>query len=196
MLNMPWKCPECEETIDEMYYEVSTTGYESGTSMLSKTKETTRGSIIDDYDYGDSGVTEWDGDPTYKCKECDAEIDPTELIWTGDEEDEEEEEKPIEPPETLHKIIIPKLHIICNDKPKDSSNSSLICKECRHVFCVNGGKEDWGGRNQDGFHECPICGTSNTLKEYKELLAKNFFAIKTKQNGRKKTKRRFIKSLD
>ena len=196
MLNMPWKCPECKETIDEMYYEVSTTGYESGSCSLSKEKETERGDIIQDHDYGDSGNTEWDGDVIYKCQECDAEIDPTELIWTGDEDDEDEEEKPLEPPETLHKIIIPKSHIICEDEPKDSSNSSLICKECRYVFCVSGGKEDWNGGNQESFHECPKCGTSNTLKEYKELLAKNFFAIKTKQNGRKKTKRRFIKSLD
>lgn len=196
---MSWKCPSCDEIIESLDYEVSTSSYEYGTASLSDEKYEDSSDIVTDHDYNDSGDTEWSGDAEYKCPECNDEISPTSLIWINDDDDEEEKEeeekKEIEE-ETKHEIIKPSNYIICDDEPKDTSNSSVICKECNYVFCVNGGKSDWNEGGEELFHECPQCGTSNTLKEYKQLLLSNFFITKLKENDNKKLKPRSIKSMD
>lgn len=195
---MSWKCPDCDNEIENLCYEVSTSGYEYGTADLSDTKKIATCDIVTDTNYDDSGDTEWSGDVEYKCPECDNYIDPEDLIWEDEDDDEDEEEGeklPPEPEETKFKIIPPLYDIIDDDNPKDSSNSTIICKECNYIFCCNGGKEDWNSGGESEFSECPKCGTSNTVKEYKELMLKDFFVLMNKPNDNKKIKSRSIKSL-
>ena len=166
-----WKCPECKHEIKELQYQVSTQSSEYGTASLSEKFEITNYKIIYDHNNDDQGDTEWDGSPEYTCPECENEVDPTELIWVIEDEEENKPEIPPEPEETLFKIICPKIQIIRKECPKDSSCSTLICKNCKHIFvCDTANDYDNGGT-----FECPKCYETNTVKEYKELLLKGFF---------------------
>lgn len=66
-------CPSCEEISQELYYEVNTTGWESGCASADVNEN---GELRDwfDTEWGNSGDTDWDGEPMYKCTECDHEM--------------------------------------------------------------------------------------------------------------------------
>lgn len=74
-----FECPECEELSDQVDYEVSTTGWESGNGSPDID---TNGELRDwfDTEWGDSGDTDWDGSPTYKCPECEHEMNKADTI--------------------------------------------------------------------------------------------------------------------
>lgn len=167
-----WKCPECEEEITSLNYWVSTNSSEYGDAELSDKKETNRRDIIIDHNYNDQGDTDWNDEPEYRCPECDELVEPTELIWVGNDHEEEEKEKPEpEPEETLHKIITPKQNFIRKDLPKDSTNSTIICKQCKNIFIFDIGTD----YTYEEFCECPKCFTTNSPEEYKELLKNGYF---------------------
>ena len=173
-----WKCPECDEEIDNLKYDVDTNSSEYGTASLSDTKQTHRHDIIEDHESDDYGDSEWSGDANYRCPECDEDINPGDLIWVGDNEEDDEEKPKIkkepELEETLHKIISPTKNIIKNDLPK-TTEDSIICKnpKCRHVFIINTGT--YHGNDDDEIFECPRCATSNTIGEYKQLLNNGYY---------------------
>lgn len=174
-----WICPECDAEIDFLHYNVNTNSSEYGSVDLSDEKQTRRGDIVTDYNSDDYGDSEWSDDPNYRCPECDNDVDPTDLIWKGDEEDEEDDDKPKpepEPEETLHKIIVPKKNIMKTDLPK-TTEDSIICKnkKCLHVFIIDTSRNYHDGNDDDETFDCPRCSTSNTLQEYKELLASGYF---------------------
>lgn len=66
-------CPECEWISEEIDYEVNTASYEMGTASADVNGS---GELRDwfDTDCCDSGDNDWDGSPTYKCRECDHEM--------------------------------------------------------------------------------------------------------------------------
>jgi hypothetical protein len=177
-----WICPECDAEIEKLCYDVSTNSSEYGTAYLTDEKKESRRDIVTDHESEDGGDTEWSDDPNYRCPECDNDIDPVNLIWKNDDEDEDEDDdkpKPEpEPEETLHKIIVPKKNIMKTDLPKSTEDSSIICKnkKCLHVFIINTSRGGYYNNTDEGeTFDCPRCSTSNTLEEYKELLASGYF---------------------
>ena len=188
---MSWKCPDCDNEIENLCYEVSTSGYEYGTADLSDTKKIATCDIVTDTNYDDSGDTEWSGDVEYQCPECNDDIRPSNLIWINEDEDEEEEEIEQEE-EEKHKIISPINRIICDEQPKDTSYNTLICKACSHIINLY---TDSYNNGSDEVVQCPTCGESNTTKEFRELLLTDFFNKKLKENDNKKPKPRSIKSV-
>ena len=190
-----WKCPRCEVEIDHLEYSVDTSGREYGSADLSSDNQEDTSDIVVDHSYCDSGDSNWEGSCEYQCSECGEDVDPGDLIWINEEDDEDEEEDeeiviPQEPEETGFKIITPEYDIIKREEPKDSSNSTIICKECKRPFCCD--EDSYGGER---FSECPNCGTSNTVKEYKELLLKDFFILIKKPNETKNAKRRSVPTM-
>lgn len=168
-----WKCPECHNQIDELKYNVSTVSSEYGTATLSDEKTDDRHERIVDHNCDDSGDTDWDGRPEYECPECDSQILISELEWI-DKEEIKIEELPQEPEETKYNIIMPLRNIINTEESKDTSDSSIICKICFHVFVCEESCDYYHKKNEELF-ECPNCNHSNTFKEYRELLKSNFF---------------------
>ena len=176
---MAWKCPECKEEIDNLCYDVNTQNSEYGTAYLNdsqKKKEDTYYEVITDHEYSDQGDSRWDDSPEYRCPECDHMLHPESLIWFDSEiEKEEEKKKPEEPEETLHNITKPKDYIIQDEISKDIADSSIICKKCFHVFIHGIEKGYFGTKDKENFLECPHCGQTNSLEEFKELLEKGIF---------------------
>ena len=176
---MAWKCPVCEIEIDHLDYDVPTRNSEYGSAYLNNSKKKEEDLFyerITEHDYSDSGDSEWDGSPGYRCPECEDDISPNELIWIDtDKEEIEEKKKSEEPEETLHNIIKPQNSIIQKEISKDVSDSSIICKKCFHVFIhrIEGGY--FGAEDKQNFLECPNCGQTNSLEEFKELLEKGVF---------------------
>ena len=80
------------------------------------------------------------------------------------------------------------------DEREDSSGSTIICKNCQKPFAAVGVKDeyDWGDDDEDFFFDCPICGTKNTIEEFKQLLADNFF---TQKNEKQETSNRSGRTL-
>lgn len=96
-------------------------------------------------------------------------------------------------------IIKPKYNIIDNEKPEDITSSTIICKHCKTPFVWSERNDEYdenenpfNSREESKFFECPKCGTSNTIKEYRKLLTNNFF---NKKNERKKTKNKPRRTL-
>lgn len=189
---MAWKCPNCETEIDHLQYNVNIQNSEYGDACLNdsrKTEEDKYYEIITEHEYQDSGDSEWDGSPEYRCPECDDNINPENLIWIGSEE-EEKKKIPKEPEETLHGIVKPDNYIIDENTgrstTRDAINNSLICKKCFHII-VHDIDEPMYGKKEQEFVECPNCGTVNSPEEFKELLKKGKFN-KIKKHDRKKIK--------
>lgn len=176
-----WICPECDAEIEKLSYDVSTNSSEYGTAYLDDEKKERRRDIVVEHESEDGGDTEWSDDPNYRCPECDNDIDPEDLIWKDEDEDEEDDDKPKpepEPEETLHKIIVPKKNIMKTDLPK-TTEDSIICKnkKCLHVFIIDTSSSGYNHHNDDDEEtfDCPKCSTSNTLEEYRALLASGYF---------------------
>ena len=165
---MSWKCPNCEEEIETLDYDVGITATEYGTAYLNEEKSTEENTrdIVVDWDSNDMGNTDSNGDYEYRCPECQEEINPDRLIWIEEEEEEEKKEikKPEELEETKHNIIRPKTPIIieCNI---NNNNSSMICKECSHIIIYD------DMNYSDEFPECPKCGTVNSIQEFRKKLS-------------------------
>lgn len=176
---MKWKCPHCEEEIEELYYSVNTVGTEYGTAYLNnKPKPTITENErpayyqeIADYERDDDNTSEWDGSPEYRCRECDEDIELDELIPIITKEDTKTEEKLEEPEETLHNIIKPKNLISTNQVSRDASQYSLTCKKCLYLFIH--GIEPYSHNETEDLVECPLCGQLNSLKAFKETLNKD-----------------------
>jgi len=186
---MPWKCPKCEAEIDQLSYSVATNGTEYGTAQLDDENKEGRDRICD-HDFDESGDSDWDGNPEYTCRECDTEINIDDLIWFDSEEEIEKEEKEKkEDEEVLHSIIKPEKEIISKDNIKDASQSSIICKNCRHMFVAS---ESY----QEEFYDCPKCGITNSTEEFKKLLKEGYYSQKKKDDTNKqKIKHGSIKSM-
>src|ERR1035437_28361 len=79
---MSWKCPHCNNQIEEVKYSVPTTQTEYGNASLpSEFMPAGRIPEVMDYDCTDSGDCDWDGDATYECPECGHTIELTELTF-------------------------------------------------------------------------------------------------------------------
>ena len=172
-----WKCPKCENKIDSLDYDVPTTGTEWGTAYLSdKEPENPNNSdhVISEHDYSDSGDSNWEGDVTYRCRECDEDVELQDLEWV-EEDDEEEEDKPGEPEETKHEIITPKNNIVVNSNSNQNQTlSSIVCKNCQYLYVAEGGTSNWNNSfESNSTSECPKCGESNSTKEFRESLKDN-----------------------
>ena len=170
-----WKCPKCKSTIDRLDYDVPTTNSEYGTAFLSKEKPTDLEDsyqVVTDYDYNDTGDSNWDGDVNYRCSECEDNVEWEDLIWV---EEEEEENKPEEPEETKHKIITPQNNIIVNNNSNQNATiSSIVCKNCQYLYVAEGGDSNWSNSfSSNTTSECPKCGESNSTKEFRESLQDN-----------------------
>lgn len=189
-----WKCPQCNCAIETLNYNVGISSHEYGTASLTdeKPKRNTRYyDIAVEHNSDDQGDSNWEGSPNYSCPECDEEIEIKDLIWIGKEKKPCEKcKKEIkncncsEPEETKFKIILAKHIIIDDDKAKDSSSSTIICKKCKHIFVAFGGEKDWsekysyGNKETEESCECPKCGTTNSIKEFQQLIKDNFFSQK------------------
>ncbi|MFA7301789.1 MAG: hypothetical protein WC069_05785 [Candidatus Shapirobacteria bacterium] len=102
---MSWKCPECNEPIEDLRYEVDTTSYEYGTAELNSRPRPEQPQtrqingltlrvdyeVVVDHNYDDTGDSNWDGDVKYECPECSATVNPNNLIWINDDDEEEDE---------------------------------------------------------------------------------------------------------
>lgn len=169
-----WKCPHCEAKIDRLDYRVDTMGTEYGTADLTSRSNIEGSSRVTNHEYSDSGDTEWSGDVTYECSECNDELDLDDLIWVPEEETKIVKPKPEEEPiETTFNIIRPQNEIIKNEIAKDSRNSTLLCKECNYMFI---GDNQNNSFNSD-ILDCPKCGVQNSIREFKELLEQGHFNI-------------------
>lgn len=195
---MPWKCPECHATISELNYEVSTSSSELGTATIDPDHITTGyiSDIIIEHDYDETGNTDWNGDPTYTCTECDNRIRPTELIWFDEcddddliDEDNENCSKPKEntEEESTHDIIKPKEDIFSTDHAKDASKTNIICKNCFHLFVTSKSEENSWDEDEPGFYECPKCNELNSKKEFCTLLKDGYFSVDTVKRPKPKT---------
>lgn len=163
-----YKCPNCDEKLDELRFTCSTSGWESGSAYLSDEKEENKSDIIQDHESADSGTDDSDS-YEYTCPECDSHLNPEDLIWIpNDDKDDEEDEKEIEPEETLHKIIQPKNNILSEKIEKDTTKNAIICKnkKCKYMFVYDVNQYD----DKDSFYECPKCGTQNSIKQYLATL--------------------------
>jgi hypothetical protein len=176
---MCWKCPECQAEIVHLNYDVNTTSSEYGRAYLRETeaiRETGSYRRVSDHDYSDTGDSDWDGDPTYKCPECDYEVELEGLIWVdeNDEENEDEEAKaPKEPTELDHAIIHPQNQIIKKEIGTDPISFTLLCKTCRNPLLCEKVFNTYKSTN-DGITECK-CGTLNTQQEFLDLLGEGYF---------------------
>jgi len=170
-----WKCPECNNEISELNYEVETSGKDYGNAILSSNNNVNL-CIIEDHDCTDSESGDWTEDVEYTCPECNTTVSPRELIWCENTETEEIEiiKQPETPEESRHRIITPTNNILKDEEAKDTS-SSIICKNCRHIFVCNTDRGYYGSNNIEEIIDCPKCGESNCLKEYQELLGKGYF---------------------
>jgi len=161
-----WKCPVCKEKVENLSYNVDTTGSESGYADLDDIfSETDR---ILDHNSEDYGESEWNGDVTYSCPECGGDIDPDNLKWV---EEEEEKEKIEEEEEESHTIIKPEKNIISGSRACSSDKLALICKKCYHI-CIYSTEESYDSDISCG---CQKCGTENSVKEYKQLLKDGYY---------------------
>ena len=200
---MSWKCPHCEEEIETLDYSVPTSQTEYGTAYINDKEKATPTEQnpdpyyerIVDHESGDNSDVEWDGSPEYSCPRCQRSINEDELIWFEDENTQKEKKKETEPEESLHKIIKPENYIIKDEISKDFSESSIVCKNCFHMFVFE--TENSYSRNIEEIYNCPKCNEQNSLKEFRILLEKGFFNTKTKtKNVTKKTTNKPIWSLD
>ena len=209
---MPYLCNHCGCEISEINYNVNTTGSEYGYANLMSDEQVkaymsrNNGAlpvgedIVDETNYDDCS-NDWDGSPTYECRECDEPIVLSELIYKTPEEKEEEitvDELMNEDFEELnHKIITPKERIITNSE-RESTSNSMVCKnkKCFHVF-VTETNRNYGSSTPEGFYECPRCGVVNECNEYRTLLAKGYFNLIRNENkpNKKSSKHRLIKSM-
>lgn len=177
---MSWYCKHCNKKINDLKYNVNVSSTEYGDANLSEEK-VEPDDMIDDYNYSDSGDTEWDGSPTYRCPECDKEITIEKLIWKDNEEEIKEKaekrkkEQEEEPEEFLHNIITPKNNIMSKEIPKRIK--TIICKKCFHPYIYDTNRFS---RNNDETYDCPKCGTSNTPEENTELINTDYFNNKEK----------------
>jgi phage FluMu protein Com len=181
---MSWKCPRCGEEIDNVNYQVSTSGREYGSAYIHGTNDGPP--EINNHETDDSD-SDWDEDMEYKCPECDEEIDPTLLIEIEEDEIIETPKPPEveETDESDHKIIRPSNPIILNNS-RYSTESSMVCKNCRHVYLKGGCEYDL-----ENINECPQCNTTMSVKEYTQL--KNDGYYNTNDNTRNnKTKSRSV----
>lgn len=71
--------------------------------------------------------------------------------------------------EEKHNIIKPKNNIISekDHTPKNASETSMICKNCEHVFIYE--KKSSNEENEE-FFECPNCATINSKADYMKKL--------------------------
>jgi hypothetical protein len=208
---MPWKCPECQRIIDHLDYNVSTRDTEYGHASLVEERPEIReesdelrdSQIIEEHEYNDSGGSEWDGDCDYECPECEAEINPTELLWSDEIEipilpiastttaqlrqtyyinpNIHRTPPPPEFEEEDHQIVFNETRIQITDNPKSIEESSILCKKCFHLFvfsCDNNYRS-----YNDYFCECPKCRTGNSVNEFRQLLKDGYY----QKNAPKKT---------
>ena len=171
---MSWRCPECEEEIDHLRYEIPIQGTEWGTVSLANNKEINRHDIIGDHECDDSN-SEWDGDDSYACPECDAGLLLKDLIWIGDEEDEEgadENEGIEENPKAEVKILWKKFRETTYDDMEDKMiETSHICPKCKYLFPKDIKEENYRfdeetiKQRENTIIECPKCRKTFTNKE-------------------------------
>ena len=192
-----YKCPHCNEIIEELGFTASTQGWESGIAILSDNEEEPYDRVVD-YDYADSGTDETDN-YEYTCPACSHTIYLRDLIWENDPEEElitylhipcytcnvkklicthkvryckhcKFAPKELEPEETLHKIITPKNKIILENEPQDATENGIMCKnkKCKYIFVYERIKT----KEKDSFCECPKCGTTNSINEYEKTINK------------------------
>lgn len=81
------------------------------------------------------------------------------------------------------KIIKPIYNIIDENDEEDSSNSTIICKNCKKpfIYMESENKTDWFEKKEQEFFDCPNCNTKNTIKESKKILEDNFFNQKNEK---------------
>ena len=195
---MSWKCPECEEYLEYIKYSVDTSGREYGIADLNNSPSAnvidtvTRSNydLIEDYSCDDNDGGSWEGSPDFECPHCNHTLDINDIVW-------EIEETPVVTKmkaqlqegileETIHNIIGPTTKIIDNSF-NSKRESSIICKECKHLYVYNtGNRYD----SSSGESSCPKCGTENTVAEFQLLAEEGFFDKKpiiTKKNDKKNT---------
>lgn len=188
-----WKCPLCENEIEHLDYDVDSREWGSCDLSNSEEPETSN------FEQSDS---EWSGDVSYRCPECNEEINLSDLLPV---KTEQEEEKPIkrELEEEKFNIIKPEINLQIEKNNIDQTENTMICKHCFYVFVYS--TENYS--NEEDFHNCPNCEEQNNKKEYKKLITDRFFEkIKIKKLCRKanyvkkkyakKTKGRRIKPVE
>jgi len=191
-----WKCPECDEEIVKLNYDINTQSWEAGYAHLidNPTEDQKRGinrDIIDEYESREYGDSEQTGDNNFTCPECSACVSRSDLLWEEYEheeynknENEELEEKtemittskgfkvPKNFEETKHNIIRPETEITPSEA-LEINNSSMICKECSHLFVSS--VEKFKNMEKGEPSACPKCGTENIKDDYLILLKDGFF---------------------
>jgi hypothetical protein len=182
-----WICPNCEEEITCLKYEVNTSSYEYGDADLSDhdiTDGSDRNKIID-FNCNGCGDNSWDGTPQYTCPLCNDNISLNQIQWvpnddetlTEKKQEEKKKEKPEEPEETLHNII--KGIDLGGEKGfrHNQTDSIMICKKCIKPFPFETTKNN----GNDEYFECPHCGVTNSYKEYRNFLREGKFGRKVKE---------------
>lgn len=177
---MAWKCPNCDDCIDNLDYTVDTQGTEYGTAYIRvesrrETPENIEAPEISDYNSSQSNDGDWSGDVTYECPLCNFELSLSDLIWVSDEEILDEEPTNItkpttEPEECNHVLISPENSLRRNTFKPKKPDGTILCKACRHMYICDDGRYP-----QELYTTCPKCGEENSTVEFNELLKTGFF---------------------
>ena len=145
------KCPECDAEIDYLKFESDVTQYgtEWGTADLDG----------DNHDYTDSEFNDGNTEGTrYSCPECDATLDPEDLIDIDDEDEDEEVETvkvppPVEGTENHPAVEPPDVYggrtavtmAICpqcgSSRDTDPGEQQIICHRCDHEYPLETNKQ-------------------------------------------------------
>ena len=175
-----WKCPSCENEIENLDYEVS--AREWGYASLHDPNDENSEAEIDEHEQSDS---EWTDGVSYYCPECNEEVALSDLILVKTEQEKEKPKKE-ELEEEKFKIIKPEIEIQVQRGNTDQTDSTMICKHCYYVFVYSTGK--YGEAEE--FTDCPNCGKQNNREEYKQLIKDRFFEqIKIKKLKKKHGKK-------
>mgnify|MGYP001559273884 CR=1 FL=1 len=184
-----WKCPRCENEIDNLDYSVQTR--EWGCVNLSEPEDENSQCDTENYESNDS---EWTGDTSFSCPECSNDIELDELIPVINEEEKKEDNK-LE--EEKFNIIAPTRNLqVKRENISNHTESIMICKHCLHAFVYSNEKY---GDNEDEFFDCPQCGLQNNKKEYQERIQSRYYEkikIKRIKKHAKKTKSRRLQPVD
>lgn len=173
---MPWICPKCNAPVEDLRYSVPIIDTEYGTAFLPTDGTIDDDCNIDDHEFSDTAGSNWDGDCDYECPHCDRTVILSEVKWKEEIEEEEEidviTKKKVEAmEETSHAIIRPLDNIVKTELPK-TTESSICCKNCRHIMIITGGGDSCYG---EMFCECPKCNEVNSLTEYGQLIREGFY---------------------
>ena len=125
---------------------------------------------IDTCDF-ESDDNNWNGDPSYECRDCGAALSLRDIII---EKPEKEEKKEIKEPENAiesdeKEIIIRKI-IGRNTNMIDMKNMNIcICPECNYIFCAE--EEKYHDLDEDEIIICNKCGAEiEAAKNNKEII--------------------------